>query len=381
MIYLDYNATTPVHPLVFDAMVPYLTEHFGNASSPYRIGRDAKVALENSCRVVATCIGADADEIVFTGGGTESDNLAIRGVAHALKAKGNHIITSSIEHHAVLKTVHALERDGFNVTFVPVDSNCMIDPYDVIKSITPRTILISVMYANNETGVIQPVKEIGAFARERDVVFHTDAVQAAGKIPVNVNKINADLLSISAHKIYGPKGVGALYVKKGTSITPVLTGGHHEHNLRAGTENIAGIVGLAEALRLATDSLEEESKRLASLRDSLEKGVECKIKGVYVNGCNAPRVPNTTNISFMSIEAESILLHLDLKSIYASSGSACTTGSFNSSHVLLSMGIAPQEAQGAIRFSLGRDNTEEEMDLTVEALVEITEKLRKITSI
>jgi len=381
MIYLDHNATTPVHPLVLDAMAPYLKRHFGNASSPYRIGRDAKVALENSRTAVAACIGADADEIVFTGGGTESDNLAVRGVAHALKAKGNHIITSSIEHHAVLKTVHALERDGFDVTFVPVDSNGMIDPYDVKKSITPRTILISVMYVNNETGVIQPVKKIGAFARERDVVFHTDAVQAVGKIPVSVNEVNADLMSVSAHKIYGPKGVGALYVRKGTPITPVLTGGHHEHNLRAGTESIAGIVGLAEALRLATDSLEEESKRLVSLRDSLEKEVEHKIKGVYVNGRNAPRVPNTTNISFVSIEAESILLHLDLKDICASSGSACATGSTEPSHVLMAMGIAPQEAQGAIRFSLGRDNTEEEMDLTVEALVEITEKLRKITSI
>ena len=381
MIYLDHNATTPVNPGVFESMVPYLTQHFGNPSSPYSIGHEGKLVLESSRNKVAACIGAEADEIVFTSGGTESNNLAVRGAVKALKNRGCNIITSSVEHYAVLKTVRDLEKDGFGITYVPVDSRGVVDPGDVKKNITSQTILISIMHANNETGAVQPIEEIGAIAREKNIVFHTDAIQAAGKIPVDVNRINADLLSVSAHKIYGPKGVGALYIRKGTPVSPVLTGGHHEYGLRAGTENIAGIVGFAEALTLAAESLLEESKRIECLRDRLEKKVAEEIKGVHVNSVEALRLPNTTSINFRAIEAESILLHLDLKGICASSGSACTMGSSIPSHVLLSMGLDLRAAQGAVRFSLGKDNTEDDIDATVEALVEITDKLRKISSI
>jgi len=381
MIYLDHNATTPLHPKVFDAMIPYLKEHFGNASSYYRIAREARAAIENARKKAAECIGAKPDEIVFTSGGTESDNLALRGAAHALRKKGNHIITSSIEHHAVLNTCKNLEKEGFNITFVPVDSNGLIDPDDIRKRITSETILMSVIAANNETGVIQPLSDIGAIAREKGIIFHTDAVQAVGKIPVQVETISADLLSFSGHKFYGPKGVGALYIRKDTPITPILTGGHHEYNLRAGTENTAAIVGFAEAASIAVSSLEEMSPQMAALRDRLEKRIMETIDGVKINGLNAPRVPNTSNISFSSIDGESILLHLDLKDICASSGSACTTGSPEPSHVLSAMGLTLMDAQSTVRFSLGKENTEDEIDLTVEALIEIAGKLRKISSI
>ena len=381
MIYLDHNATTPIHPKVFDAMVPYLKENFGNASSYYRIAREARAAIENARKKVAASIGAEPDEIVFTGGGTESDNMALRGAAHALRKKGNHIITSSIEHHAVLNTCKDLETEGFNITFVPVDSDGLIDPENIRRSITSKTILISVMVANNETGVIQPVSGVGAIARERGIIFHTDAVQAVGKIPVHVGTISADLLSFSGHKIYGPKGVGALYVRKETPINPILTGGHHENNLRAGTENTAVIVGFAEAVSTAVSSLVKVSKHMAALRARLEKGVREAIDEVKVYGVNAPRVPNTSNIGFSSIDGESILLHLDLNDICASSGSACTTGSPEPSHVLSAMGLSLMDAQSTVRFSFGKENTEDEIDTTVEVLIEITEKLRKISSI
>jgi cysteine desulfurase len=380
MIYLDHNATTPIHPKVFDAMVPYLKEHFGNASSYYRMAREARAAIENARGKVAECIGAKPDEIVFTSGGTESDNLALRGAAHALRKKGNHIITSSIEHHAVLNTCKDLEKEGFNITFVPVDSNGLIDPEDIRKRITSKTILMSVMIANNETGVIQSLSDIGAIAREKGIIFHTDAVQAVGKIPVQAETISADLLSFSGHKLYGPKGVGALYIRKDTPITPILTGGHHEYNLRAGTENTAAIVGFAEAVFLAVNSLEEMSTHMAALRDRLEKRIMETIDGVKINGVNTPRVPNTSNISFSSIDGESILLHLDLNDICASSGSACTTSSPEPSHVLSAMGLTLMDAQSTVRFSLGKENTEDEIDRTVEALIEITKKLRKISS-
>lgn len=381
MIYLDHNATTPIHPNVFDAMVPYLKEHFGNASSYYRIAREARAAIENARKKAAECIGAKPDEIVFTSGGTESDNLALRGAAHALRKKGNHIITSSVEHHAVLNTCKDLEKEGFNITFVPVDSNGLIDPDDIRKRITSKTILMSVMVANNETGVIQPLRDIGTIAREKDIIFHTDAVQAVGKIPLQTETIFADLLSFSGHKIYGPKGAGALYIRKDTPITPILTGGHHEHNLRAGTENTAAIVGFAEAFSIAVNSLEEVSKHMVALRDRLEEGVKETIDDVKINGVNAPRVPNTSNISFSAIDGESILLHLDLKDICASSGSACTTGSPEPSHVLNAMGLHLMDAQSSVRFSLGKKNTKDEIDFTVGALLEITGKLRKISSI
>jgi cysteine desulfurase len=381
MIYLDHNATTPLHPDVFQAMEPYLREQFGNASSSYRLGREAKTALENSRKKVAACLGANADEIIFTGGGTESDNLAVRGVACALREKGNHIITSRIEHHAVLRTCEDLEKEGFRVTYLPVDASGLVNPDDVKRHINGKTILISIMAANNETGVVQPIPEVGAIANREGIIFHTDAVQAVGKIPVNVDDLRVDLLSISGHKFYGPKGVGALYVRKGTPIAPIFTGGHHEFNLRAGTENIPGIVGLAEALSIATRDLNASSHRISGLMQRFESIILKKIDGVQINGVHAPRVPNTSNMSFQFIEGESILLHLDLKGICASSGSACSTESPEPSHVLMSMGVPARTAQGAIRFSMGKDNTNDEMDYVIETLIEITAKLRKISSV
>lgn len=381
MIYLDHNATTRLHPEVLRIMEPYLKEQFGNASSSYRLGREAKIALEKSRKKVADCLGAKSQEIIFTGGGTESDNLAIRGTARILRTKGSHIITSGIEHHAVLKTCEDLEKEGFRVTYLPVNADGQVDPDDVLKNIGKNTILISIMAANNETGVIQPISEIGTIARQKGIIFHTDAVQAVGKISVHVENLSVDLLSVSAHKFHGPKGVGALYIRDHTPLSPVLTGGHHEHNLRAGTENIPGIVGLAEALSIANRNQSATVQTLSNLRDRFESTILRKIDGVQINGANAPRVPNTSNMSFQFIEGESILLHLDLKGICASSGSACSTESPEPSHVLLAMGVPAHTAQGAIRFSLGKDNTSDEIDYVIETLLEITNKLRKISSV
>ncbi len=381
MIYLDHNATTPLHPKVLDAMLPYLTGRFGNASSPYRAGRLARAALEDSRRCVAAQIGAVPEEIIFTGSGTESDNLALKGAAAAMKSRGDHIIISQIEHHAVLNTALALEKQGFRISLVPVDSNGTIDPGDVKKLITSKTILISIMLVNNETGVVQPVREIGEIARSNGILFHSDAVQAAGKIPIDVNHLNADLISLSAHKVYGPKGVGALYVRKDTPVIPLINGGRHEWGMRAGTENIAGIVGFSEALSLIFSSMEKDLPYVSSLRDLLEEKIKKQIKSVRVNAQKADRVCNTSSISFLSIEAESILLHLDINGICVSSGSACTTGSTGPSHVLLAMGINRRDAQSTLRFSLGPDNRKEEIEDTVEQLVGITGRLRKISSI
>jgi len=381
MIYLDYNATTPVHPEVIKAMIPCFAEQFGNPSSFYRIGREAKARLHHARAKVAACIGAHTDEIYFTAGGTESDNMAVRGIARLLKERGNHIITSSVEHHAVFKTCAALEKEGFEVTFLPVDSGGRVDPDALSKSITSRTILVSIMAANNETGVVQPVEEIGAITEEKNILFHTDAVQAVGKIPIDVTCLKADLLSLSGHKLYGPKGVGALYIKKGISVEPMLTGGSHERNLRAGTENVAGIVGLAEAVCMAKDTLDDESRRLCLLRDRLEEGLAENVPDICINGSDAPRISNTSNITFMGVDGESILLHLDLKDIYASSGSACATGSAEPSHVLRAMGIGKREAQSSVRFSLGKETTGADIDVTVNAVSEIIRKLRMISSI
>jgi len=381
MIYLDYNATTPAHPEVIKAMIPCFSKKFGNPSSFYRIGRETKAMLHRARTKVAACIGAEPGEIYFTAGGTESDNMAVRGIARLLKEKGNHIITSSVEHHAVFKTCAALEKEGFEVTFLPVDSAGRVDPDDLSKSITSRTILVSIMAANNETGVVQPVEEIGALTEEKNILFHTDAVQAAGKIPIDVTEIKADLLSLTGHKLYGPKGSGALYIKKGISVEPIITGGSHELNLRAGTENVAGIVGLAEAVRIAKDTLDDESRRLGQLRDRLEEGLSKNVPDICINGCSAPRVPNTSNITFMGVDGESILLHLDLKDIYASSGSACATGSAEPSHVLRAMGIGPREAQSSVRFSLGKETTEADIEVTVNTVAEVICKLRTISSV
>jgi cysteine desulfurase len=381
MIYLDHNATTPLHPDVFKAMKPYLEKQFGNASSYYRLGREAKDALESSRKTIARCIGAQPSEIIFTSGGTESDNLALRGVAHALREKGNHIITSAIEHHAVLRTCEDLQRYGFTVTYLPVDSNGRINPDDIKRRISKKTILISLMYVNNETGVIQPVDAVGEIAQEAGVIFHTDAVQAAGKLPVNVKKLPVDLLSITAHKLHGPKGIGALYLRTGTPLMPRITGGHHEHNLRAGTENIPAIVGFAKAFSIASEQREHTTKKLEHLRQHLESQVMARIADVQINGAGAPRVCNTSNMSFCSIDGESILLHLDLHGICASTGSACTTGAPEPSHVLTAMGVPIYNAQGSMRFSLGRDNTEQEIEQVVKVLVDVTDKLRAISSL
>ena len=381
MIYLDHNATTCLHPEVFRVMEPYLKEHFGNASSSYRLGREAKIALENSRKEVAECIGAQSHEIIFTSGGTESDNIAIRGIARNLRAQGNHIITSRIEHHAVLKTCEDLEKEGFRVTYLPVNTHGQVDPDDVRRHIDRETILISIMCANNETGVIQPVPEIGAIAGREEIVFHTDAVQAVGKIPVHVDTLGVDLLSMSGHKFHGPKGVGALYVREGTPLVPVVTGGHHEYHLRAGTENVPGIVGFAAALSIATRDLRMVSQKISQLRQRLEAAVVGKIGGVQVNGLNTPRVPNTSNMSFHFVEGESILLHLDLKGIYASTGSACSTGLPEPSHVLMAMGVPARIAQGTMRFSLGKDNTDDEIEFVMESLIEIIATLREISSL
>ncbi len=381
MIYLDHNATTALDPAVLEEMLTCLKEQFGNASSYYRLGREAREILERSRKTVAHCIGAQPAEVIFTSGGTESDNLAIRGVARALREKGDHIITSAVEHHAVLRTCEDLRNDGFTVTFLPVDSAGSINPDDVKRQIGKKTILISIMYVNNETGVIQPVAEVGKIAREAGIIFHTDAIQAAGKMPIAVEQLGVDLLSMTAHKIHGPKGVGALYVRRGTPLRPVMTGGRHEQNLRAGTENVPAIAGFAKALSLASQQREADVRSIALLRERLESQLLAQIPDIQINGGGAPRVANTSNISFYSIDGESILLHLDLRGIYASTGSACTTGASEPSHVLRAMGVPASLAQGSIRFSLGRDNTAEEIDAVVEALVEITAKLRTITSL
>ncbi len=377
-VYLDHNATTPLDHRVFDAMKPYLLEHFGNASSPHHYGRRAQQALEESRETVAQAIGARPGEIIFTGGGTESDNLALRGVAHA-KGHG-HIITTAIEHHAVLRTCAALACDGFSVTYLPVDNQGRIDPDDLKRSIRKDTILISVMLANNETGVIEPISEVSSIARNHGIPFHCDAVQAVGKIGVDVNVPGTDLLSLSAHKLYGPKGMGALFVKDGMRLDPVITGGHHERGLRAGTENVAGAVGFARALTIAIATMGTYHTKISSLRNKLESEVLQRIDHVTVHGAQADRLPHCSSLGFRSVEGESILLHLDLKGIAASSGSACTTGEPEPSHVLTAMGVKPEIAQGTIRISLGRENTEEEIDCAINALESSVSSLRTISS-
>ncbi|MGC9324160.1 MAG: cysteine desulfurase family protein [Desulfomonilia bacterium] len=381
MIYLDHNATTPIRAEVIDVMSVLQKTLFGNASSYYRIAREAKAVLEKSRAEIAWRIGAEPEEIVFTSGGTESDNTAIRGAARALKGNGRHIITSSIEHHAVLKTCQDLEMIGYRVSYLPVDSQCRVYPRDVEQAISPETILISIMHANNETGVIQPIEEIGSLARDRGIVFHTDAVQSLGKIHISVTEMKADMVSLSAHKVYGPKGIGALYIRNGTPLHPLVTGGSQEYGLRAGTENVPSIVGFSTAASLALQTMEADSTRIAALRNRLETEIANHIDGVKINGKGAHRLPNTSNMCFPGVDGESILLHLDLSEICASSGSACSTASASPSHVLLAMGLAPQEAQSTVRFSLGRETTDQDIDVTVESLIEITSRLRSISSL
>ena len=375
-IYMDHNATTPLRAEVREAMLPYLQEEFGNASSIHTFGRQAAKGINRAREQVAGALGCRPEEVVFTGGGTEADNQAIKGVAYAYRGKGDHIITTQIEHHAVLHTCQYLERQGFGVTYLPVDVYGVVDPDDVKKAITSRTILISVMHANNEVGTVQPLAEIGRIAREKDVLLHTDAIQTFGKLPTRVDELGVDLLSLSAHKLYGPKGVGALYVRQGTRLDPLLHGGHHERNRRAGTENVAGIVGLGRAVELALAEMEEEAGRLASLRERLWDGIAANVEGVQRHGHPTQALPGTLNVCFEYIEGESIVLGLDMKGIAVSSGSACTAGALDPSHVLLAMGLEPGIAQGAVRFSLGRENTVEQVDYVVAALQGVVKPLQ-----
>ena len=378
-IYLDYAATTPTHPEVVKAMLPYFTEAFGNPSSIYSYGQEAKGAVGEARVKIANLIGARDDEIVFTSGGTEADNFAIKGVAFANESKGNHIITSLIEHHAVIETYKFLEKRGFKVTYLPVDEYGLIDPGDVKKAITERTILVSVMYASNEMGTIEPVTEIGRITREAGIYFHTDAVQAVGHIPVDVNELGVNLLSMSAHKLYGPKGVGALYIKKGSKLTPFMHGGEQERRRRASTENVPGIVGFGQAAEIAHQEMNEEMERLTCLRDRLIKDLLKRIDHSRLNGHPTMRLPNNVNVSVDYVEGESILLNLDLEGICASTGSACSSSSLEPSHVLLAMGLSHEQAHGSLRFSLGKWTTEEEIERVLDALPRIVAKLRAMS--
>lgn len=379
-VYLDHSATTPVDPEVARAMYECMLNNWGNPSSIHSFGREAKKAMEEAREKVAAAIGADDPaEIIFTSGGTEADNLAIKGVAEANAKRGNHIITSSVEHHAVLDACKYLEKHGFEVTYLPVDEYGMVSVEDVRRAITDRTILISIMHANNEVGTIQPVEEIGRLAREKGIYFHVDAVQTVGKIPVNVKDLNCDLLSISAHKIYGPKGIGCLYVRKGTRILPIQHGGAQERRRRAGTENMPGIVGFGVAIEKAVREMPERAEKERKLRDKIINTVMNTIPHTKLNGHPEKRLPNNANFSFQYIEGESILLMLDMKGIAASSGSACTSGSLEPSHVLLAMGVPHEIAHGSVRFTLGKDNTEEQIDYLLEVLPEIVERLRAMS--
>lgn len=378
-IYMDHAATTPVNPQVVEAMLPYFSDKFGNASSIYSIGRESKKALEESREKVAKALGVMPREIFFTGSGTEADNWAIKGTAYANKEKGRHIITTSIEHHAVLHACQYLESDGFKVTYLPVDENGLVSPQQVLDAITPETILISIMFANNEIGTIQPIGEIGKIAREKGIIFHTDAVQAVGNIPINANDLNVDLLSLSGHKFYGPKGVGALYIRKGIKIASFMHGGAQERGRRASTENVPAIVGLGKAVELATQNIDEYNKKLIELRDRTINEIMEKIPFVRLNGDRYRRLPGNVNISFEFIEGESLLLMLDMKGIAASSGSACTSGSLDPSHVLLAIGLPHEKAHGSLRITFGEENTHEDVDYLMEVLPMIVNRLREMS--
>jgi len=378
-IYLDYAATTPTHPEVVQAMLPYFTEVFGNPSTIYSCGQEAKGAIEEARVKVADLIGAKDEEIVFTSGGTEADNFALEGVAFANEGKGNHIITSSIEHHAVLETCKFLERRGFSVTYLPVDKHGLVAPDDVKKAITSKTILISIMHASNEVGTIESIAQIGKIAKEARVYFHTDAVQTAGHIPVYVNELGVDLLSMSAHKLYGPKGVGALYIRKGTKLVSFMYGGGQERNRRASTENVPGIIGFGKAVEIASREMDEEAKRLTYLRDKLIKGILERIDNTRLNGHPSNRLPSNVNVSVDFVEGESMCLNLDLEGICASTSSACSSSSLEPSHVLLAMRLSPERAHGSLRFTLGKWTVEEEIDRVLKVLPSIVARLRALS--
>ena len=378
-VYLDNAATTPVDPRVKSAMLPYLDDYYGNPSSVHSAGQAVRTAVEEARGKVAALIGARSDEIFFTSGGTEADNWALKGTAWAKADKGNHIITTAIEHHAVIESCHYLAKHGFDITFVPVDKYGLVDAGDVKKAITPKTILISVMHANNEIGTIQPVAEIGKIARERGILFHVDAVQTVGHLPVNVGDLNVDLLSVSGHKLYGPKGVGALYIKKGVRIDSLFSGGSQERGKRPGTENVPGIIGFGAAAGIAQAEMVAEAERLATLRDRLTAELLSRIPDSHPNGHPALRLPNNVNISFDYVEGESLLLNLDFEGICASTGSACSSSSLEPSHVLLACGKIAEEAHGSLRFSLGKFTESEDIDAVIEALPRIVKKLRAMS--
>lgn len=380
MIYLDNNATTPLDPSVSEKMSQFLKEHFGNPSSLYPIGRAVKDIIKDAREVIAKALGASRTEIIFTGSGTEADNFAIRGVLEAFPEK-TEIITSAIEHPAVLQTANYLEKKGIKVTYVPVDEYGTVDLNFLKDAITSHTALVSIMHANNEIGTIQPIETISKITKEKGVLFHTDAVQSFGKIDVNVNKLGVDLLSISAHKIYGPKGIGALYIRKGTDIWPLIYGGHQEREMRAGTENTAGIVGFGEAVRVIRERGDKDKKRIEKLAEQLKKGIEEKIPKAKFNGHEKKRIKGTLNFAFFGLEAEAVLLALATKEIFVSTGSACSEGSEDVSHVLSAIGLEPEVARSCIRMSLGRFNTEEDIKTVLDELPEIVKKLREISSL
>ena len=378
-IYMDYAATTPTDQRVVEAMMPYFGEIYGNPSSLHGFGQEARAAMEEARAKIAAFLGAKPAEIVFTSGGTESDNFAIKGVAWANRKKGDHVITSAIEHHAVLETCRFLEKEGFRVTYLPVDGDGLVDPADVVKAITDRTILISIMHANNEIGTIQPIAEIGRIAKEKGICFHTDAVQTFGHLPFTVDELNIDLLSASAHKLYGPKGMGLLYIRKGTRITPLVHGGDQESGRRASTQNVPGIVGFGKAVELAAATLQEEVVRLTSLRDRFIQGIFERIDGIRLNGHPARRLPNNINLSVESIEGEGMILSLDMMGIACSTGSACSSSSLEPSHVLLAIGLPHELSHGSLRFSLGMYTKEGDIDAVLEALPQVVGRLRAMS--
>ncbi len=379
-IYFDHNATTPVDPAVLDIVSRALRDDFGNPSSVHHFGQRAKAVLDEARTAVARLVGGEPSEVVFTSGGTEADNFAIRGAAEALEPTGRkHLIASSIEHEAVLVTLKALARRGWKTTLLPVDTTGIVSPDALRQAITDDTALVSIMHANNEIGTVQPVRELAAIAHDRGALFHTDAVQSAGKIPVNVRTLGVDLAAISAHKFFGPKGAGALWIRRGTRLNAILTGGKHERSRRAGTENVAGIAGLGAAAQLAEKKLDTEAARLGALRDRLEAAVLGSIPGTAINGAREPRVPNTTNISFEGIEAESLLIALDLEGFAVSTGSACSSGTLEPSHVLRAMGFPPHRTQNSIRISLGARNTDADVDALLETLPKVVSKLRSVS--
>jgi cysteine desulfurase len=377
-VYLDNNATTPILPEVFEAMRPYFAEHFGNASSIHHHGQATRAAVEHARESVAAMLGCRAAEIVFTSGGTEGDNLAILGMVR----EGDHVISSTIEHHAVLNSCKHLEMAGCEVTYVPADGRGLVDPNDVRRSLRSNTKLISIMMANNETGVLQPVEEIGRVAAEAEVYFHTDGVQAAGKVPIDVQRITCDLLSISGHKMHAPQGVGALYVRKGTILRPMLYGGSHERSRRAGTENVPGIVALGKAAEIAKEALDRgDLTQMAAMRDRLQERILSQVETIGVNGEGAPRVPNTTNIHFDCIEGEALVIALDLKGLAVSTGAACSSGAIEPSHVLTAMGLPPEQARASLRFSLGKQNTEEDVEFALSLIPPSVARLRELSPV